>query len=55
MARRETLYVPVLRSKRSERIALRELYENDRKYVVPLVEFVPPDYELFKIEKAGGH
>lgn len=37
-------YVPILRWKRGERIALRNVAEPDRKWITPLIEFLPKDF-----------
>lgn len=42
-------YVPIIRWKAGERVALRELYEDDRTGLTPLIE-IPPDI----IERAIG-
>lgn len=39
-------YVPVLRWKRGERWALRQVATQDRKWITPLVEMVPSDFDL---------
>lgn len=47
-------YVPILRWKRGERIALRELFESDRERMTPLIELVPSDFTSKKIAKSGS-
>jgi len=37
-------YVPILRWKRAERIALRRLREGDRRIITPLLELIPRDF-----------
>jgi len=47
----ETHYVPILRWKQAERFALRELDEQDRSRITPLIELTPA---VFKARKRGG-
>ena len=44
-------YVPILRWKRGEQIALRELYEDDKQHITPLIELVPKNGLLDKPDK----
>ena len=37
-------YVPILRWKRAERVALSRLYEPDREGLTPLIELIPRDF-----------
>lgn len=37
-------YVPILRWKRGEKIALRELYPNQKRNITPLIEFIPRNF-----------
>jgi hypothetical protein len=43
-------YVPILRSKMAERLALRNLLPSDRKRITPLIELTPAS---FKARKRG--
>ena len=45
-----THYIPILRWKRGERIALRNLLPSDKINMTPLIELVPKD---FKPKKQG--
>ncbi|MCH8013097.1 MAG: hypothetical protein IIA61_14340 [Candidatus Marinimicrobia bacterium] len=47
-------YVPILRWKRGERIALRELFSKDSSHITPLIELIPKDYTEIEIKKASG-
>jgi len=47
-------YVPILRWKRGEQVALKNLFENDRPHITPLIELVPGDFTSEKIQKAGN-
>jgi len=40
-----THYVPILRWKRAEKVALRNLQPHDRSVVTPLIEFIPPNFK----------
>jgi len=44
-------YVPILRCKQAERLALRYLHEEDRKRITPLIELTPT---IFKSRKSAG-
>lgn len=48
---RPNKYVPVLRWKQAERIAIRELYPQDKNVITPLIEFVPKDFAPDRIKK----
>jgi hypothetical protein len=43
-------YVPILRSKMAERLALRNLLQSDRRRITPLIELTPAS---FKARKRG--
>jgi hypothetical protein len=47
-------YVPVLRWKRAERIALKSMFEEDRVRLTPLIELTPRDFSEQRISKLGG-
>lgn len=49
-----THYVPILRWKQGERFALRDLYNQDRCRITPLIEVVPSDFTDEKIKKCGS-
>jgi len=45
-------YVPILRWKQAERIALRNLFEADRRRITPLIELTPT---IFKPSRNDGN
>jgi hypothetical protein len=47
-------YVPILRWKQGERFALRDLYDQDRGRMTPLIELVPSDFTHERIRKCGS-
>ena len=47
-------YVPVLRWRRAEKYALRELFQHDRCLMMPLIELFPGHFEKESLIKAGG-
>jgi hypothetical protein len=47
-------YVPILRWKKAERLALRYLDENDRGIITPLIEITPKSFEAPKTGKKQG-
>lgn len=47
-------YVPVLRWKRGEQYAVRELREEDKDNITPMIELVPSNFTAKKIKKTGG-
>lgn len=47
-------YVPILRWKMAERLALKELQANDRKMITPLIEITPKTFDAPKAGKNAG-
>ena len=51
-------YVPILRWKQGEQFALRDLYQDlfnsVKSHLTPLIELVPSDFTMEKINKIGG-
>lgn len=48
-------YVPVLRWKRGERVALQKIADKLRPSITPLVELIPYEFSAEKIQKIGGY